>query len=249
MSKLTLALLAACALAGVSSAATVDWTAASQENTYGTYNTQVGTGDNGGLSSGQAGAIHVSLTLTLEGGGTAPDGWLVTFGGFGGMADVQGRDKNLGAHLYYENGVLKASMSQNPSKNDTSLADYTTAMTATGNAYTLNTDGTQANDIAIVIERGTSSTATASIFINGVEVFTYDGPFSGFPPAYVAIGTDMEGQDPITGVTIGDAEVGYQAGLTADDLKNHYASQVPEPTALALLALGVAGLALRRRAA
>ncbi len=41
-------------------------------------------------------------------------------------------------------------------------------------------------------------------------------------------------------------DLDYVAGMTYDEVK---ASVIPEPTALALLALGTAGLALRRKAA
>ena len=44
-------------------------------------------------------------------------------------------------------------------------------------------------------------------------------------------------------------DIAYVEGLDYEGVKDAIAQSVPEPTALALLALGVAGLALRRRVA
>lgn len=102
-------------------------------------------------------------------------------------------------------------------------------------ALTVKASGT--TQFAFTLTRiGENHETTVTLYIDGKQVCNFSGNLAGGP-----INTFEKNGTAITMVG-GVAQVGVVADL--EDIK-----ALPEPTALALLALGVAGLALRRKAA
>ena len=238
MRRSVFVLLAAIA-AGVASGMTVDWkgidTAGKTQGTWAT-NGQFPNDD-----KVNKGALRATFTLSGKEGET-PSGYLMVFGGTGNNSENQGLSANLGVRLHFgQDGALTADVKFG------TIDETPYAMTSTGKGA-LNLNGR--NEVAMVADRTNN---TVSVFINGVEAFQWkrsgdQANINGFYFNSVAFGQDLSGGNALSGVKVGDLELGNQVGLSADDLRDYYAA-LPEPTALALLALGAAGVALRRRAA
>lgn len=113
------------------------------------------------------------------------------------------------------------------------------------------------NQVVVVVDRGVANDygAAISIFINGQECLTYEGRMGGVTFNRVTFGHGYEATDApmaMDGVTwngvvasSANADDNYTG---SNDIRKAYAT-LPEPTVLALLALGVARVALRRKVA
>lgn len=114
------------------------------------------------------------------------------------------------------------------------------------------------NQIVLAIEREYVDEryhAVVSVFVNGKEAFTFDGDLGGVTFDRITVGRGHAVTDDPLDVaqtsynlfTSTSATDGFEG---IDQIRDAYAAMlIPEPTALAFLALGVAGLALRRKAA
>ena len=108
------------------------------------------------------------------------------------------------------------------------------------------TDGAE-HELVLAVERS-ETTMNVSFFVDGVEIYAYANlaVSENWTLDQFVLGNKVSLDEATQGLTISDAQVAF-AEASINDIRTAYS--VPEPTALALLALGVAGVALRRRAA
>ena len=102
--------------------------------------------------------------------------------------------------------------------------------------------------LAMTIARGADGAGTVTFYLDGSKIGTASFGASTNELSYIVYGKDFNGGNDYNGdweLYVTDDTV-TAAAITADNIR---ANVVPEPTALALLALGVAGVALRRRVA
>ncbi len=103
------------------------------------------------------------------------------------------------------------------------------------------------HELVLAVERSGAS-MNVSFFVDGVEICSAANlaVSAGWTLDQFVLGNKVNMEEATQGLSISDAQVAFVAA-SIDDLREAYS--VPEPTALALLALGVAGVALRRRVA
>ncbi len=108
------------------------------------------------------------------------------------------------------------------------------------------TDGAK-HELVLAVERS-GTTMNVSFFVDGVEICsaTNLAVSESWTLDQFVLGNKVSMDEATNGLTFSDVSADF-AAVTIDDLREAYS--VPEPTALALLALGVAGVALRRRVA
>ena len=120
--------------------------------------------------------------------------------------------------------------------------------TVTGSSVTYQSS--QTYEMVISYTDGANGGAgTLNFYLNG-ELY---GSIANFDADIQYISWGKQGMNSNQSLFAGDntptLDIAYVEGLDYEGVKDAIAQSVPEPTALALLALGVAGLALRRRVA
>lgn len=221
MKKMMMALAALC-VAGAASAVTWNWT------------TPEGTGTAGQESCDLTPTLYKNSSATYvfsaKVATTASNNWAF-------VLKHNNNDKNQ-IVIGVANGKYKVGVdgwATNPSGAQTGIPAFLgdSAYTNT-DALTVKASGT--TQFAFTLTRTDANETTVTLYIDGTQVCNFSGNLGDGP-----IDTFEKNGTAITMVG-GVAQVGVVADL--EDIK-----ALPEPTALALLALGVAGLALRRKAA
>ena len=230
MKKAQMALVAALCVAGFAQATEVDW------NLVGKYTTTAEAGQMVTLEDGLGSAPSSTYTFAAIVSN-------VTFTGTDGtLLAVNASSKNAGddpkvfLKLRKDGDALTVRYQTNGNS-----ADFPAGTNVTVNAN-------QENAIAFTIVR-TASGATITWYLNGAELgdFTYNMNNNDTLDR-VVFGQDFDGGNDFGA----DWELYTYAGavnpedVTVDAMRGE---PLPEPTALALLALGVAGIALRRKVA
>lgn len=106
----------------------------------------------------------------------------------------------------------------------------------------------QSAALAMTIARDANGAGTITFYLDGAQIGTASFDASNDALAYIVYGQNFDGNSSYSGTweiyaTNGAVDAG---DITVENIR---ANVVPEPTALALLALGVAGIALRRKVA
>ena len=226
MSKLLLSCLFA-GFAGLAAAVTISWQTCPASGAGYSLPTSIAT---------SAGAIKVATVRTMVSiANASASGYLFQVG--------ENADNPLrGLRLVVEGGQLSAYFRQGNASSDVTIG-------AVSGANTTLTEGRHEIAISISRQSDLAGGLDAAIFIDGQKIFeVIDGnPNGGYWQMMASVGKDSAGANVLDGLTVEEAPT-FAANVGIADMEEYYRT-IPEPTALALLGLGLAALTLRRRAA
>lgn len=226
MSKLFLSCLFA-GLAGLAAAATISWQTCSVSDAGYELPTSIATG---------AGAIKVAtVRTTVSIANAIASGYLFQVG-------ENAANPLRGLRLVVEGGQLSAYFRQGNASRDVTIG-------AVSGANTTLTEGRHEIAISISRQSDLAGGLDAAIFIDGQKTFELTGGNTdgGYWLMMASVGKDSAGANVLDGLTVEEAPT-FAANVGIADMEEYYRT-IPEPTALALLGLGLAALTLRRRAA
>ena len=238
MKKMMMALAALC-VAGAASAISVKWTDATGGTTEATYGSAADVNSNTGAFTSDSFTVMVKFTATL---GSVAN----TSSDFFALQAERTDSKWDEVKVRAEGGQWLLAKYKSTTIGE---ADMTNGDSSGQNIYAALNSGSGSLPITIIITyNADKQSLLLAASCNNEKIFSVG---SGTAPTYTA-GMELKLND-ITGLAY-DSIVAIDG--TALDAESALVSAergeitiVPEPTALALLALGVAGLALRRKAA
>lgn len=227
MSKLLLSCLFA-GFAGLAAAVTINWQSCAVSGEGYSLPTSITTpGDPDAGTTLRTATIRATVEVISSASGT-----LLQIG-------ENANNPARGIHLILEGGTLSAKLGTSSNSNVT--------INAVADANTTLSEGR--HEIAVSVSRTNGTNIDAAIFIDGQKTFELTGGDTGggYWLMMASVGKDSAGANALDGLTVEEAPT-FAANVGIADMEEYYRT-IPEPTALALLGLGLAALTLRRRAA
>ena len=231
--KTSMALMAALCVAGFAQAANVSWGSILGNTTTATGGqiNLAGTGFTCGKGETMTYAVIVSNVSSLA---TNADKTLFAISS--GLGDNHNQDPKV---FIKQRGDGDGTSTFKYQVNRDAVADFDGAPGMTNN---------QSAALAMTIARDANGAGTITFYLDGAQIGRASFGASNDALAYIVYGQNFDGSSSYSGTweiyaTNGAVDAG---DITVENIR---ANVLPEPTALALLALGVAGIALRRKVA
>ncbi len=233
--KTSMALMAALCVAGFAQAANVSWGSILGNTTTATGGqiNLAGTGYTCGKDETMTYAVIVSNVSNLA---TNADKTLFAISS--GLGDNHNQDPKV---FIKQRGDGDGTSTFKYQVNDAAAADFD------GSPKPGMTNN-QSAALAMTIARRENGAGSVTFYLDGVQIGTATFGAASDALTYIVYGKNFDGGSAYTGTWEIYAANGVvdAADITVENIR---ANVIPEPTALALLALGVAGIALRRKVA